>query len=172
MVTCIETHQVIPISFDAPVLEVPEDASLVLSLLEIEEPLLADINPSDFKKLKHLISGLAPILWVTSGVHLDPQNPKSALITGFARARRNEIVNADFNLLDLSSKSSTVAATQVSSLVKLILGTQTETSAEVTRKTIQDWEFCEFQSLRYVPRVWMDSETAAKYNAERTIGGK
>jgi len=165
LITAIKTHEVIPISFDTPAFEVPEGARFVLSLLEIEEALLADINHSDFKKLKHLMSIAVPVLWITSGVHLDPQNPKGALITGFARTLRNEVVNSEFNLLDLSSKSQTEAATQISSLVKLILGRQTEASAEATRKTIHDWEFCEFQGLRYVPRVTMDSATVAKYNA-------
>jgi len=108
-----------------------------------------------------------PMLWVTSGVHLTPENPKSALINGFVRTLRNEMVTANISLLDLSSKSSKEIAAQISSLVKSIMAKPVEDSTgKITRKALPDWEFCEYQGLRYVPRVILDKETSAKYTLQ------
>lgn len=166
LVSSIEIHEIIPVSFDSPSFEIPNGASWILSLLEIEEPLLVDISLSDFKKFSHIITASVPVLWVTSGVHLVPKNPGSAMITGFARSLRNETDAMNFNLLDLSSNTLTETATYIASLVKSLMGTQIPDDEEATRMPMSDWEFCEYQGLRYVPRVWLDTETAARYSAQ------
>jgi len=167
LVSSVKGHEIIPMSFQSSTFELPDGASFVLSLLELDEPLLADITPSEFEKFKQLMGVSAPVLWVTSGVHLAPENPKGALINGFIRTLRNELATANFSLLDLSSKSPKEAAAQISSLVKLIMARPAVDSAEVTRKVIPDWEFCENQGLRYVPRVVPDNETSSKYTRQK-----
>jgi len=60
LVSSLKKHQIIPMSFESLVFGLPDSASFVLSLLELDQPLLADITPLEFEKFKQLISTPVP----------------------------------------------------------------------------------------------------------------
>ncbi|KAF7133670.1 hypothetical protein CNMCM5793_004968 [Aspergillus hiratsukae] len=81
----------------------PEPAELqgknVISLLELESPLLADISPADFDSLKTIILQSARWLWVSMG-----DDPVMQTAIGYLRVLQNENVNLDLRYLLLEDK--------------------------------------------------------------------
>lgn len=71
-----------------------------ISLLELETPMLLDVNNEDFLKLQQLILGSSNLLWINA---LD--NPAAALAPGMARSIRNEIPGKRFRNLAVQTES-------------------------------------------------------------------
>jgi hypothetical protein len=66
----------------------------VISLLEIDAPLLSDVSSEDFASLQQLIGGLgsSKLLWVMGSAQLEPiQDPLYGLTLGFTRSIRAEL---------------------------------------------------------------------------------
>lgn len=77
-----------------------KDKSVIVSLLELEQPMLQVISESDFHRLKKLLLQSQRMLWIT-GV----DNPSSHVVDGLARTISNETASLRFQTLHLSSPS-------------------------------------------------------------------
>lgn len=72
--------------------------SVVISLLELEQPVLHDVSESDFDTLRKLVLASERIVWVTGG-----DDPSFAIVDGFARTISNETASLRFQTLHLGS---------------------------------------------------------------------
>ena len=144
-----------------------QEGSFFVSLMELDEPLLADITEAEFRNLKLVLNTkYSYLLWVTSGVHLAADKPELALVTGFARALRNELQFFQFNTLDLSTQDTEARAQWVSSLFAMLSST---TSIRNSNIEALDWEFCEYGGILYIPRLVVDLKTRARYGNQSDI---
>lgn len=75
-----------------------------ISLLEIDNPILHDLDEEDFDRVKDLILETASVLWVSS-----PVDPSSSMVTGLARVVRGEEPGSGFRTLNISLSSSSSA---------------------------------------------------------------
>lgn len=73
---------------------------IIVSLLELEHPMLQDISESDFHKLRKLLLQSERILWVTGG-----DDPSFHVVDGLARTISNETASLRFQTLHLASPS-------------------------------------------------------------------
>ncbi|KAF0329991.1 hypothetical protein GQ607_002758 [Colletotrichum asianum] len=109
--------------------------AVVVSLLELEHPMLADLSERDFQALQSLILQSERILWVTGG----GDDPSFYVVDGLARTVANEKASLRFQTLHLSSPSSASGP----SLAGRILASDTP-----------DKEFREVQGLLQTSRVY------------------
>ncbi|KAJ5771719.1 hypothetical protein N7520_002248 [Penicillium odoratum] len=80
--------------------ELSED-QLAVVLLEAVNPFLATCSKSEWKKVRHILSSAAGVLWVTSGGAVECTNPLQSLIVGLTRCLRSEDLSAKVVTLDL-----------------------------------------------------------------------
>ncbi|KAF4816576.1 Reducing polyketide synthase hmp8 [Colletotrichum siamense] len=109
--------------------------AVVVSLLELEQPMLADLSEGDFLALQSLILQSERILWVTGG----GDDPSFYVVDGLARTVANEKASLRFQTLHLGSPSSASGP----SLAGRILASNTP-----------DNEFREVQGLLQTSRVY------------------
>ncbi|KAF4812001.1 Reducing polyketide synthase hmp8 [Colletotrichum tropicale] len=109
--------------------------AVVVSLLELEQPMLADLSEGDFLALQSLILQSERILWVTGG----GDDPSFYVVDGLARTVANEKASLRFQTLHLSSPSSASGP----SLAGRILASDTP-----------DNEFREVQGMLQTSRVY------------------
>ncbi|KAK8112334.1 uncharacterized protein PG998_008791 [Apiospora kogelbergensis] len=71
--------------------------SVIVSLLELEQPMLHDISESDFLAIQKLVTQSERIVWITGG-----NDPLFYVVDGFARTISNETASLRFQTLHLS----------------------------------------------------------------------
>ncbi|OBR11263.1 Reducing polyketide synthase [Colletotrichum higginsianum IMI 349063] len=117
--------------------------AMVVSLLELEQPMLADLSEGDFHALRSLILKSERILWVTGGGN-DDDDPSFYIVDGLARTISNETASLRFQTLHLSSPSSSFSSpSPLPSLVTRILLSDTP-----------DNEFREVEGLLQTARIY------------------
>ena len=77
----------------------------VVSLLEVDKPVLAVISEELLATWKMIMDLARNILWVTDGGGKMPQDPRMALINGFANTLRSEYLDRPFTTLALDATS-------------------------------------------------------------------
>ncbi|KAI8944505.1 KR domain-containing protein [Xylaria longipes] len=77
---------------------------IVVSLLELEKPFLAEISQVDFHSLQCLIQQAKRLLWVTSCITEDSNHPKYSLIVGLLRTVRSEAVERHIVTLSIETR--------------------------------------------------------------------
>ena len=160
LTSCCGSRKVIHASLSSISEAALREGSFFVSLMELDEPLLADITEAEFRNLKLVLATEGSyLLWVTSGAHLAAEKPELALVTGFARAFRNELQSFRFNLLDLSTQDTEAWAQWVSNLVTVL----SSRPADLETLEALDWEFCEYGGILYIPRLVVDQKTRARY---------
>lgn len=122
----------------------------VISLLEIDTPLVYSWNENQFKCFKKLISIVGHLLWITRGSVLESwsNGVEFATSQGLFRVMRNEYPVATLPSLDLSA----TADVWNSSCAKLILNVWRTSFAEGA-----EMEYAEKHGLVYIPRATEDS---------------
>ena len=110
----------------------------VISLVEVDDPLLMNMDAEQFGMLQKLVLNTANLLWVST------DNPAGSLAPGMARSVRNENPATQLRTLMLSCKSLECPE----SLAPPIASLATTDTA--------DHEFCEENFVLSVPRVVQD----------------
>ena len=110
-----------------------------LSLLELENPVLARPNASDFAAIKRLVLQSSSLLAVSS------DDPAGNLFVGMARSIRNEIPDKHLRTLTVQSKSLDSPEILASAIARL------------ATTLVEDNEFKEEDGLLKVPRVIEDT---------------
>jgi len=166
LTSCCDGREILHLSLSS-ISEVPlPEGSFFVSLMELDEPLLADINEAEFRNLQLVLATKGSyLLWVTSGVHLAADKPELALVTGFARALRNELQSFRFNTLDLSTQDTELRAQWISNLFAML--SSRPANMENLSLEALDWEFCQYGEILYIPRLVVDQKTRAKYGNQR-----
>jgi len=160
LASCCSGREILHMSLSS-ISESPlQEGSFFVSLMELDEPLLTDITEAEFTNLKQVLATKdSYLLWVTSGVHLLADKPEMGLVTGFARALRNELLSFRFNILDISAQDTETRAQWVSNLFTML----SSRPADMGDLEALDWEFCEYGGIIYVPRLITDQKTRARY---------
>ncbi|TGJ78623.1 hypothetical protein E0Z10_g10141 [Xylaria hypoxylon] len=84
-----------------------EPSMILVSLLEVGTPFLADISKEGFDQLQQVVSGPQRVLWVTLTGISDTNFPKFQLATGFFRTLQSESPSKRFVTLAIESCDTT-----------------------------------------------------------------
>ena len=122
----------------------------VVSLLEAERPLTADISKDDFECVKKVLLSCKGGLWVSrAGVQVEPStDPMFCATTGLLRTVRTEKPDSPMFQLDLSTKAQ-ISSSRVADLI--IRNFKSENEAE--SPNIES-EVCERHGRLYIPRLY------------------
>lgn len=74
-----------------------------ISLLELESPILSDLEADQFTNLKKVVTSAKTLLWITAGGGESAEIPELDLVSGFSRCIRSEYSNLDFVTLALEN---------------------------------------------------------------------
>jgi len=94
-----------------------------ISLLELEAPLLKDIQPSEFDVLKNIVVKTDGLLWITQGAGQTSPRPELALINGLARTVRTENTGYPLVVYDVDTHVAGASATVVDTLLSVFEST-------------------------------------------------
>ena len=124
----------------------------LISLLELEQPIVHDLNENDFGQLHKVLLKSQGGLWISrAGLGVDPtSDPRFAATTGLLRTVRTEKPEIRMHQLDLSTKVS-LSQPEVAQLV--VDSFRTEFSAEFLDA---ETEVAEFNGQLYIPRLLDD----------------
>lgn len=122
----------------------------VLSLLEVERPLIADVSKEDFECIKKVLLACKGGLWVSrAGIQVDPSSdPMFCATNGLLRTTRTEKPDSPMFQLDLSTKAQ-ISSTRVADLI--IRNFKSESEAE--SPNIES-EVCERHGRLYIGRLF------------------
>jgi hypothetical protein len=81
---------------------VPQGAILVTTI-ELQDPMLANITPNQFKAVKTMADRSSILLWITGGLLFKAQKPEFALVLGLARSLMLEKPSLKMPVLDLDN---------------------------------------------------------------------
>ncbi|KAM7213201.1 hypothetical protein V8F06_011416 [Rhypophila decipiens] len=123
----------------------PTSDRAVISLLELDTPVLSNLSEADFDSLKTLWVGCERLFWVTGDILI---NPLFGLVDGLSRVANAEVEGNKFQVLHFSDKGG--IQEQRSDLVVRLL------SASSSGKVGDDDEFREVGGLLQVPRLYKD----------------
>ncbi|KAI3391679.1 hypothetical protein diail_6958, partial [Diaporthe ilicicola] len=122
----------------------------VISLLEIDSPLVYAWDEEQFQAFKTLVSTVGHLFWITHGSVLDSwsNGVEFATSQGLFRVMRNEYPIAILPSLDLSAVAD-ISSTQYADLVLAVWRTSLAEDAEM--------EYAEGNGLIYIPRAIEDA---------------
>ena len=132
------------------------DFSYVLYLLEMDEPVFANLSGETLVGLKAACQHNKNILWVTQSTHCGNALPTYSLITGWARCLRAEVQTLKFTVLALNKPTSDQPTLHK---IKQVL------NRWVTHHPLLEEEYQEQDSLLCIPRIVPDT------NMERHVEG-
>ncbi|KAJ6015189.1 PKS-like enzyme, partial [Penicillium herquei] len=127
-----------------------QPGSTVLIVDELYNPILTEVNQSQWEIIKQLTTNNCKVLWVTSGAQMDVTNPQAALVYGMSRVIRAEDPTVSFTLLDVESKTS---AQSIQALKDIIISLQNH---QIAYDGVEDNEFVERDGILYISRVYPD----------------
>lgn len=81
------------------------ESCLVISMAEVNEPLLSRLEPAQFEAVKSLVLRSKSLLWITMGGVMTGTSPEMNMASGFARTMRHETDSPNFATLDLGCVS-------------------------------------------------------------------
>ena len=119
---------------------------------EMDDSILAHLQPEEFLKIRSLLGSAKGILWVSRGGAMESTRPEASMITGLVRTLRAENSGTRYTTLDLDARTdlptfSTRATTAIVDVFKATFGCESEQL---------DLEYAERDGLLYIPRVLED----------------
>ncbi|KAM7203575.1 hypothetical protein V8F33_002195 [Rhypophila sp. PSN 637] len=121
----------------------PTTDRVIISLLELDTPLLSNLSETEFHSLKTLWVGCERLLWITGDLLL---NPLFGIVDGLSRVANSEVEGNKFQVVHLSD--SVGIQEQRSDLAVRLL------AASSSGKVGHDNEFREVGGLLQVPRLY------------------
>ncbi|CAG8942939.1 unnamed protein product [Penicillium salamii] len=124
----------------------PDSPLLRLVLLELQSPVLCEIEPELFGQLQNLLSSTEHVLWINQGGGIFPSQPQSRLVEGMLRVLRTENIKRRHHLLSLEPQVSLTRRQQdhIIELVRLLLSPAAQNA---------DMEYVEHEGLLNIPRI-------------------
>lgn len=129
--------------------QVPLHCQDIISLLDLQEPILHSISEEAFSTFtKYLLALDAAMLWVTQASQVNCKDPRAAMILGMARSVRNEL-SLDFFTIEVDS------ITPISMVAKAIFGIvrRIHSPERCDKEMDPDWEYAIVNSEIQVPRL-------------------
>ena len=128
------------------------ESCLVVSMVEIEEPLLANMESTTFEAMKGLVLRSKSLLWVTMGDVITGESPAANMANGFACTMRYETDSPNFATLDLGSVSQLNQNANYNEYADAV-GSVAHLLCEEPAGPIFEREFAYHGGHLYVPRV-------------------
>lgn len=145
----------------------PEGSS-VLSLTELDEPLLRCPTPAKFNALKRLWQQARNILWLTSGSR--EAEPHSFMIVGLGRAMRAEHPNINLQMIDVENINRDTPHFVAEALLRLefldFLGKEKSTASIMYSS---EPEIVMEDGRALIPRLYPRKESNLRYNSSRRL---
>lgn len=107
-----------------------------IALLEIESPLLSDINSNDFEAVKHMLLSSESTIWVTCGGKMNTKCPEANMIAGLGRTIRGERPTTQLFTLDLDPDVALTSTSNEKAILKIL-----KSCTEAKNGEISDWEY-------------------------------
>lgn len=123
---------------------------LCIVLTEIDQPLLANLEVSQFEALQKLLTSVQGALWVVRGAYTNPDQPHANMITGLSRTLRSEGTLMKFITLDLDDTTETGTSQRVASILRVFEHTLGADSK------VEETEFVERGQELITPRIIND----------------
>lgn len=128
------------------------ESCLVVNMMEINEPLLSQMELAAFEAMKSLVLRSKSLLWVTMGGIMTGESPATNMATGLARVLRYETSSTSFATLDLGSASQLNQTANHDQWVDAI-GKLALSLCEEAAKGTFELEFAFHAGHLYIPRV-------------------
>lgn len=141
-----------------PLSELSNAASgkLCIVLTEIDQPLLASLEASQFEALQKLLTTVQGALWIVRGAYSNPDQPHTNMITGLSRTLRSEGTLMKFITLDLDGTIEPEMSKRVSSILQVFVRTLSADSK------VEETEFVERNHQLSTPRI-VNDDTLNEY---------
>lgn len=148
--------------------KVVAEASTVLSLTELDEPLFATMTPRKLDGLKNLWRQSRNILWVTIGARAE--NPHCNMTLGVGRCMRFEYPNITLQVLDIDRMSDRTPSIMASYLIRLELLNRwsRELRPEELMWSLEPEIYIENDTC-IIPRLYSYEGGNKRYNTSRRI---
>ncbi|KIA75786.1 polyketide synthase [Aspergillus ustus] len=124
-----------------------------VSLLELENEILATLNAADMNRLRRITDTVGNLIWLTGANMLGSPHPDLTLSSGLSRALMLEQPSLRFTVLDIGNADLAVFDDRLAictNIASLLLEPQDPTTS--------DTEFIQFRSLLYISRFAPDME--------------
>ena len=143
-------------------------ASTVLSLTDLDEPILKEFTAQKLDTLKVLFSQARNILWVTRGCRA--KDPYSNMMVGIGRAVRFEYPNINLQMFDvdhLSAESSQAVAENLLRLEALNIWRKEDPLYNILYSS--EPEIALEGGSQIIPRLFPNEEQNKRYNSSRRL---
>ncbi|KAJ5106839.1 hypothetical protein N7456_003514 [Penicillium angulare] len=136
----------------------------VISLLEIENPIVHEMSEETFKTLLNYLQTLqSNVLWITPAAQVNCKDPRSAMILGLARTARNELSIPIYTIEVDNETTKSVAADAVAQVLL-----QINTVGLDSEELDPDWEFAIVKGEILVPRLHWQTVSSALYRSNQS----
>lgn len=144
-----------------------KSTTTVLSILDLDEPVLANTSKSSWESLKWLLQEAGTIMWVSSGRRA--KNPHANMMIGLLRVARLEHPALAFQSFDSESEQGVEAEELAEALLRLkgTVSWQRLAQADTLLQTIEPEIVREQDGTVVIPRVVESSELNDRYNSSR-----
>ena len=132
-------------------------------MIEAIQPLLMDINPTNFEAVRHVILNSTGCTWLTRGAVIDSKVPVSNLMTGFARVIRAENYGLALSTLDLDPAADLSSISVAKSIAEVCIAGHHDKNLERP-----DWEYALRNGTLMVPRLILEPGTNKVIAAQNT----
>jgi NADPH:quinone reductase-like Zn-dependent oxidoreductase len=123
---------------------------LCIFLAELSQPILANIDVTEFEALQCLLTTVQGLLWVVQGAYVGSSNPDANMIAGLSRTLRSEGTLMKFITLDLDARTETSGSMALQILLDVCVATL------ATSSKIEETEFMERDGKLFTPRIIND----------------
>ncbi|KAF2716908.1 polyketide synthase [Polychaeton citri CBS 116435] len=135
----------------------PLPAQNVISLLDLDEPLLHDMTEETFNTLVgYLKSHDAKLFWITRACQVDCHDPRASMMLGLARTARKDLTAKIFTI---EIDSVTPPSTATEAVAKIVMRSDTiETEQD---DTDPDYEYAISNGEILIPRIHWTTQSAS-----------
>lgn len=138
--------------------------TICISLMELEEPLLASPSPTDLTAIQSIVDASAGLLWVTRGAASSGvKRPDLAVFQGLARTLRAENESFPCITLDLDHEEK-LSTKKVADLLFMLYERKL---GSASKQEFLDSEFVEQQGVLHIKRA-IEDESANQFLTTRT----
>lgn len=131
--------------------------TVVISLVEAEDPLLSNITDEQMDHLKVVTDNASTLLWVTAGDILNGRRPDFALVSGLSRALMLEQPSLRFLTFDVDDIHGNTGRT-AENIIKVL---------ETIYRPLSDSEYVESKGVVHVSRFVPDNDLNASFRRKQ-----
>ncbi|KAG4440758.1 hypothetical protein IFR05_003745 [Cadophora sp. M221] len=129
------------------------EGKVCIVLSELDQPVISNLNATDFQAVQTMLTGAAGVLWAIRGAYTDSTNPDAEMVIGMARSIRSETL-LKFATLDFGTSPPLSNTGTAEIILEILKSTFSSDSPAVGA----NMEFQERNGHLLVPRVIEDAD--------------